>query len=168
MIKKALFVVGLACLLALLLALPVGAYYSSVTGELRDSVTDSPWTHGATVAVYECDSEGTTGSQIASQAVDSTGTVNIGLSSTSPWLCVVVDFTAGGAGKPVNQERGPIANDLNQTPSTLDLGVIYTNTGPAAVSLQQLSASAAAGSPALIAFGLMLLGAVSVVMVRRS
>jgi len=81
--------------------------------------------------------------------------------------CVVVSFNDGPAGTPVNQQIGPFPNGDSESGAKGPL-TIYTHTGPAAVSLQQLSASATSGSPALIAFGLMLLGALTVVAVRRS
>lgn len=80
--------------------------------------------------------------------------------------CVLVSFNAGPAGTPTNQQIGPFPNGDSES-GPKDPLTIYTHTGPAAVSLQQLSASATSGSPALIVFGVMLLGALSVVAFRR-
>jgi hypothetical protein len=102
--------------------------------------------------------------------VDATGTFTVSLTAVnSSWLCIRIDFNDGGSGQPATWfSPASIRNHPTQDTGTHDLGIIYTNTGPAAVTLNQVSAAASAGSPALIAFGMMLLGAVSLVAVRRS
>lgn len=170
MIKKALFVIGLACLLALLLALPVGAYYTSVSGQLLLSPgSTEPWTHGAIIEAYtNCDAPPFAWFLVGSQVVapgNSTFDFPIGPVSITQ-DCLLVRFNTGPVGTPVNQQVR-FTNDPGASGAYGPL-TIYTHTGPAAVTLQQVSASASAGSPALIAFGVMLLGALSLVAVRRS
>lgn len=173
MIKKALFIIGLACLLAILAALPVGAFYSSVSGQLLlNPGSTEPWVHGATLqAFHDCNLPPSNWALAGSQIVTpGNSTFDFSLSAPATpttQTCVLVSFNEGPVGKPVNQQIGPFTNDSGAS-GAYDPLTIYTHTGPAAVALQQVSASAASGSPALIAFGVLLLGALSLATIRRS
>ena len=73
------------------------AYYSSISGELRDSTTLGLWTHGANVELFNCNTLAT----ITSATVDASGTFNIDVSTlvtTTTPLCVEVTFADGGNG----------------------------------------------------------------------
>ena len=79
--------------------------------------------------------------------------------------CVVVSFNDGPAGTPVNQQIGRSRMAIVKAAQRPSYHLYHTGPLP---RQQQLSASATSGSPALIAFGVMLLGALTVVAVRRS
>ena len=131
-------VIALAALL--LLATMTLAYYSSVTGELRNSKDNALWTHGADVEVFNCNTLTT----IATQTVGSSGTFNIDISSVSSKtpLCIEVTFHAGPDGTPGNAAKGTFA-DRSTSSGTLDTGVYFTGTGPNAVTLTNITARSA-------------------------
>lgn len=171
MIKKALFVIALACLLAILLALPVGAAYDSVNGQLLLSPgSTEPWAYGATIEAYtNCDGPPFVWLPAGGQVVPpGTSTFNFPVAPplSSTQACLFVRFNAGPVGTPVNQQV-LFTNDPGASGAYGPL-TIYSHTGPAAVTLQQVSASASTGSPALLAFGVLLLGALSLAAARRS
>lgn len=166
--RRALLITLVVFVFALAFAQPGNAYYSSVSGELRDSATDQPWQWGATVQIFfGCNPA--TWELVGSETVDSSGIFNIGIPGSSAGdveMCVAASFEAGSAGTPANRIVGPIPN-TSEVSGDYGPVIIYTNTGPNAVTLQQLTASAGSFSPAFLALGTVLLGAVSLVAVRR-
>ena len=137
------------------------AYYSSISGELRDSTTSALWTHGASVELFNCNTLAT----ISIVPVDASGTFNIDISTlvtTTTPLCVNVTFAAGGNGTPGSAAKGPYP-DRTASSGTLNTGVYFTGTGPNVITLSELSAASHAETGGLwvglvAALGLLVLG----------
>jgi hypothetical protein len=154
---------GLIAILVIAFLIPTAtaqAYYSSLSGELRDSVTLGLWTHGANVELFNCNTLAT----IATTPVGASGLFNIDLSgvTTPTALCIEVTFADGGSGKPGNAAKGPFLDRLANS-GNLNTGVYFTGTGPNAITLRDLSATPHAETSGLwvalgIALGLLVLG----------
>jgi len=137
------------------------AYYGTLTGELRDSMTLGLWTHGANVELFNCNTLAT----ITSATVDASGTFNIDVSTlvtTTTPLCVEVTFADGGKGIPGNAAKGPYTDRASGS-GNLNTGVYFTGTGPNAITLRDLSATPHAETGGLgvglaFALGLLVLG----------
>lgn len=141
------------------------AYYAYVSGELRDSATNAPWVHGASVEVFNCN---TLDPVAVSTVVSPTSTFSIGVSGVAvdTPLCIEVTFAAGPNGKPGSAAKGPYA-DRSTNSGTLNTGVYFTGTGPNAITLRDLNATntmtpwplilaAVIVAAAMLALGLML------------
>jgi hypothetical protein len=148
---KMLYKVLILVIVLMVAASPAAAWYNSVTGEIRDNDTGQLWEYGATVIVYDC-----------ADSIPKTSTYNV---STPPWvgygtfdiplspafqtvenICIEIDF------EPVNgYDPGKrilwIPNDSGGSGVPLDVGTIYTNTGPTAVVLSGFTASPASNQP---------------------
>jgi hypothetical protein len=165
--RRAIISLVLVSIMALIYVLPAGAYYASATGQLRDSLTGEPWTWGAQISVVNCNSGNTVAGPFT---VGDTGAFTIDLTTVNlPRLCFQIDFNEASNGEPLTQPAGPIDNTSASGghSGTLGLGDIYTNTGPNAVTLQQVTTSAGSFAPALLALSTIVLGAVSLVAIRR-
>jgi len=143
------------------------AYYGTLTGELRDSMTLGLWTHGANVEVFNCNTLAT----IITDTVGISGTFNIDISgvTTPTALCVEVTFADGGKGIPGNAAKGPFLDRLANN-GNLNTGVYFTGTGPNAITLRDLSATphtetGGLGVGLVLALGLLTLG--GLIMLRR-
>jgi LPXTG-motif cell wall-anchored protein len=167
--RKAIFVLLIVCAFSLGATIPAAAYFTNVTGELLlDPSSTEPWTLGATLQVfYHCNSTPVLQVTEVLPAGDSTFDIPLPAPTGATRMCVTVDFNEGPGGDPPSQQSAEISNSLDASGAYGPL-VFYSNTGPAAVTLQQLSATAGSGSPLLLAAGVMLLGALSLVAVRRS
>lgn len=163
--RKKLIIITISLFAVLLIATPAFAYYSAVKGELRNSLDNALWTHGATVEIFDC----TTFATITTQTVDASGTFNIPINpaSSTRTLCIEVDFTpAPGGGDPGNAAKGPYLDRASST-GTLDTGVYFTGTGPTAITLQQADAGNVSSALPLVGLALLLLGGVTYVVLRR-
>ncbi len=122
------------------------AFYSTLSGELRDSKTGALWTHGADVEVFNCNDYST----IVTTTVDFSGqfTVSLPIITTTTGLCVNVSFYYGGTGTPGDAAKGPYP-DRSGYSGNLDTGVYFTGTGPTAITLKSLDARSEDSSPAL-------------------
>jgi hypothetical protein len=164
--RRALLPISAFLILAFVFTIPAFAYYSSLTGELRDSVTGELWTHGATVEVLQCPP---VNAPVASVPVDNSGTFTIGLPddfSGDVMLCVRVVFNDAPNGTPATMMKGPFLNTPDEE-GELDTGVYFANTGPNAVTLQRVEASADSGFPAIGLLGVVVLGGLSFAGLRR-
>jgi hypothetical protein len=136
--QKKLWAILFTFVVSMLFAVPALAYYSSISGELRDSKTGALWTQGANVEVYNCNTLAT----IDTAVVDSSGVFSISLpvtyTSAVP-ICVEVIFNDGGNGAPGNAAKGPYP-DRSTSLGGLNTGVYFTGTGPTAIVLKEASA----------------------------
>jgi hypothetical protein len=164
--RRAVAIMSVFFVLAFVFTIPAFAYYSSLRGELRDSVTGQLWTHGATVDVLQCPP---VNEPVESVTVDDSGIFTVSLpdfGSGDILLCVRVVFDAGPLGTPATMMKGPFLNAPNDG-GELDTGVYYANTGPNAVTLQRVAVSANGGFPALGVIGAVVLGGLSLAGLRR-
>jgi len=135
--NKKIWAVLFTLFVALLFAVPVFAYYSTISGQLRDSKTGAIWTSGASIEVFNCNTLAT----INTSLVGVTGVFTIDISSivSATPVCVEVTFNNGGNGTPGNAAKGPFTDRVGNA-GNLDSGVYFTGTGPTAVVLKEVTA----------------------------
>lgn len=142
--KKLIRVSILVLLASLVLAVPVFAY-AEVTGLILDGYGD-PWEHGGVVTIYNEDTSPRT--VLATCAIESDGSIGDG----SGGACL---YTSPGAGfeirvyidpdpstNPPYGNPGPQSSfflDDGAEEGAMDIGYVYTNTGPNAVSFSSIS-----------------------------
>lgn len=166
--RKLAIIVAAVLITIMLLPEATSAYYSNVIGQARDSKTGSPWVHGGSVEVFNCN----TLANIANGSLDSNGQFDISLGSyTGPDrpLCIEITFNNGGNGTPGNASKGPFADRSGST-GTLDTGVYFTGTGPTVVTMSDVRVSTStsrAGLPFAAAAGLAALAAGAAILRRR-
>ena len=143
--KKITVALTIALVALLLLATMALAYYSSVTGELRDYKTAGLWQYGGTVAIINC-SDGTV---ITSQVLaDGVSSFNIALSDPVGFqlMCVQVTFRLpdDSNGQTVVEIYPNIGSGIGGSDEgSLDAGVFWSDTGPNAVTLTNITARSA-------------------------
>jgi hypothetical protein len=134
------FKLSVVLIIALLIpTAAAGAYYATVSGELRNSDNNALWEWGANVEVFNCNTLAT----INTATVPiSTSTFSIDVSSVSVAtpLCIEVDFLPGPLGDPGNAAKGPYP-DRSSNSGNLNTGVYFTGTGPNAVVVSDLTAA---------------------------
>ncbi|MCP4426190.1 MAG: hypothetical protein GY803_16995, partial [Chloroflexi bacterium] len=99
--KKHLLAVTLliALLATFFIPSPTSAYYSAISGELRNSKDNALWTHGASIEVFHCS---TLASIATATAPAGTFSIDISFVMADTPLCVEVTFSAGPDGTPGN------------------------------------------------------------------
>lgn len=147
-------VVLLIVLIVIMVSVPsAGAYYSSVTGELRNDKNQDLWAYGASVEVYDCQYLTTINTAIV-PAAPAVGfgvfSIDVSMVDKNTPLCIQVVFYPGPDGTPGNSVKGPYP-DRSSSSGTLNTGVYFTGTGPTAVVLKDLAVSTSANSPMLLA-----------------
>jgi hypothetical protein len=171
--KKLSIVVTLSILMSLMIAGIAFANFTTITGTVLDSKTTSPWIYGGTVKVYDCsDSTATalpvSGSNPATIAVDGTFTI-AGLSDPSAFrpLCVEFNYSTATSpnGTPATETR--FIADQSGDSGTHNMGTIYTDTGPTAVTLADFNPTPSSSTLPVIAAAFFALSSVSFVMLRR-
>jgi hypothetical protein len=142
--KKLSFALTIALIATLVIATPAFAAYDTVTGTLLDSMTQSPWTHGATITVHDCGNWSTLGT---TSTIDANGTFTVtSLSApTDPpgYLCIEIVFNDPPGPNPAPDTKWDVTQSGSGQSGTYNIGNIYTDTGPNAVTLADTSA----GSP---------------------
>jgi hypothetical protein len=145
--KKRYVLVLLAVMLAsLFVFIPVSAYYTSISGELKDMKTLGPWKHGAVVRVYDA----VNGTLLVSDTLtkdESTFNIGYTFSSSDPALILVeVDFTCEVAtGCDVGDQYIDPADATyfgiqdSGDSGTWNTGTYLANTGPTAVNITGFS-----------------------------
>lgn len=139
---KKLVVILVALMFSLVLATPVFAY-GQVTGTCIDNVTLQGWQHGGSVEVIGWPSYETYGADFLA----SDGSFSIPLSDPDPvpdpadaFLIITINYFPGPNGQP---PQGQVIRLNVAGSATLDLGGIMTGAGPTAITLTDVSASAA-------------------------
>lgn len=164
--KQKLTTVAVVVLLTLAVATTVFAVYTSVTGVVHDSKTDQPWLPGGTVTVYDCADIG--GTVLGSGSISTVdGTFDFPISSSGvDHLCMEIDFNPGPAGEP--QTKTLYRANTADADATLDLGTIYTDTGPNAVTFTNVTArSTNVWLPVGIVLGLSALAMGTLILLRK-
>ena len=161
--KKNAIPVMLVIIFLVIVVTPISAYYSTITGELRNSKDNALWTNGASIEVFHC----STLTTIATGTAPA-GTFSIDISSVSADtpLCVEVTFSAGANGTPGNAAKGPFV-DRAANSGTLDSGVYFTGTGPTAVTLADFTPAPTTANLPMIAAAFIMLGSASYILLRR-
>ncbi len=158
--KSKLLAVAITILLALAMVTTVLAEYSSVTGEVHDSKTGELWQYGGEIYVYNC-------AEPTALITDTftNGTFDIGTfdSSAASRLCIDIFFNGGSEGTPDPK----YLYRPNDGDGELNLGIIYTDTGPNAVTFTALSASSNAWLPAGIVAGVSVLVLGTLIVLRK-
>jgi hypothetical protein len=175
---KKRFWVTLIAVIVVTLILPGTAHaWNGVSGQVVDGASSDPWIHGGQVWVINM----TNGNNLATGNLNGDGTfaINFGddgvgcgcinnVSLPGHSLQVVVIPNAGPSGAP-----GAIFEDFQQNsiPIPYPTGYLYTDTGPTAVELADLSVTSqtrsAAWLPIVLLVGSILLVSSAVVIVRK-
>jgi hypothetical protein len=134
--KKFAVAVLIALVASLLVSTSAFANFDAVSGQLKDGKTGSNWTYGGTATVYDCSNMNV---ELGSTTADSTGafTVTMTSSGTSGFLCIKATFNAVDP-NPASDPYWKVFQDSGS--GTLDAGIFYTNTGPTAVALKEVTA----------------------------
>jgi hypothetical protein len=113
------------------------AYYDTVVGELRDIKTKSLWQYGGSVAIYDG-----TGTLLGSDTLDpGDSSFSVGVSvSTFTVMYVVVTFNAGPDPSDEVETKTITAVNTSGDSGTLNIGSVYKDTGPNAVSFTNVTA----------------------------
>jgi hypothetical protein len=156
----------------ILFLVPVGvlAFYSDISGELRDQKTQALWVHGGTVRVYDC-LTGYTISDPLTKTVDSSGEFTIGLTDTIEsyvYMCVEVVFKAGTHPSDTIQTVLKSFPNTSDHEGTLNAGAFYKDTGPNAVSFTNVTAhSPNVWLPVGIVAGVSMLAMGALIVIRK-
>ena len=163
--KKFSIIITLSILFFLMITGIASAWYTEVGGVVRDSKTQSPWTYGATVNVWDC-SAIDVGAPLGTGTLarDSTFAVTFTESTANRFLCVEFNFGTGPNGTPA--DRWEVIND-NGPNGMFDLGIVYTDTGPTAVTLADISTTESSTNLPITAATFIILGSVSFITLRR-
>ena len=167
--KKVTVFLAVVMLLALTVV-SAFAYTSSITGIAKDSDTGADWAWGGDVYVYECSDTNTalnTPTAFTGANIDANFTEGI----SDRTLCVKITFKKENGDPVLNSDGSPVIKwqvivDNAAAPAIADVGIVRTDSGPTAVTLQNVTAdnnSTAVG----IGFVVLMLAGVTFVMFRR-
>ena len=137
--KKLTLAALIVLVVSLLVSTSAFANWTGIPVQLMDGKTGNPWTLGGTVNVFDCSNIGVS---LGSAPVGVTGavTVTITSSGTNRFLCIQATFNAGPGGSSADywQVFSDVAGNSGTKPAPPV--VFYTNTGPTAVVLKEVTA----------------------------
>lgn len=155
-------------MLLALTVVSVFANFTSVSGVVHDSKTNTAWEHGGSVKVFDCSDAGQValGSGVAMIAVDGTFSIT-GLANPGAFrpLCVEFVYAAGPGGTPPSVIE--FIADQSSDSGDHNMGTIHTDTGPTAVTLQNATADSNTTTAVGIGFVVLMLAGVTFVTTRR-
>lgn len=168
----------LAIVLLVILALtvvlvPVALAYTPVQGCIVDYYGD-PWTHGGTVVAYTHAGQGPPiaempmlpGIPVGNGELDANGCFDVPIGN-GPGVWVVIDPGPGSAGDP-GELYCYVPRDRDVPPVAWECGLLSTGTGPNAIALSGLGASADIAPWLVMAMGLTALTGAGFLAWRRS
>lgn len=148
-------------------AAPAFANFTSISGQINDSRTNTGWTYGATITVYSC-ADMTT--PLTSGSANGTGEFSLsGLGDPGSFRMLCVDFVFSDGGNGIPASKLLAVRDKADDSGNKNMGIIYTDTGPNAVQVRSLTASSVRNTwlPAALAVSALILVSSAITVIGR-